>query len=164
MKNPVKSFLPLYQSQIPYNCDSNVVVANLTLLAQVLETPEEANGKFKEIISATSSGTNFKENREIRFTWFVKHWSRNYCNAPSKYLSRLRHKTNERHLKKLRILANEVSSLHWRQSDRIVSFVTNSMSKCMGEFCTGLFSFMYFIPLAGKRATDYIKQLGYSHL
>ena len=63
----VKSFLPLYQQQIPYNYDSSVVVANLTLLAQVLETPEEADG-----ISATSSGTNFKENRERRFTWFCK--------------------------------------------------------------------------------------------
>ena len=72
MRNPVKSFLPLYQPQIPYNCDSNVVVANLTLLVQVLETPEEADGKFKEIISATSSGTNFKENREKRFTWLCK--------------------------------------------------------------------------------------------
>ena len=72
MKNPVKSFLPSYQPQIPYDCDSNVVVANLTLLAQVLENPEEADGKFKEIISATSSGTNFKENREKRFAWICR--------------------------------------------------------------------------------------------
>ena len=72
MTDPVKSFLPLYQPQIPYNCDSNVVVANLTLLAQVLETPEEADEKFKEFISATSSGTNFRENRAKRFAWFCK--------------------------------------------------------------------------------------------
>lgn len=58
---------------------------------------------------------------------------------PSKYLSRLRHKTNERHLKKLRILANEVSSLHWRQSDRIVSFVTIQCLNAWANFARAYF-------------------------
>ena len=72
MKNPIENFLPLYQPQTPYKYDPNVVVANLTLLAQVLENPEDSNGKFKKLVSATSGGTTFKENREQRFKWFCK--------------------------------------------------------------------------------------------
>ena len=72
MEHPVGSFLPLYQPHVPYEYNSNVVAANLTLLAQVLENPEGSNGKFKKLVSATSGGTTFKENREQRFKWFCK--------------------------------------------------------------------------------------------
>ena len=69
---------------------------------------------------------------------------------PSKYLSRLRHKTNERHLKKLRILANEVSSLHWRQSDRIVSFVTIQCLNAWANFARAYFLSCTLFPWREK--------------
>lgn len=72
MKNSVKSFLPLYHPQTHFNYDSNVSIANLTLLAQVLENPEDTGAKFKKFVSATSSYTHYKEKREQRFKWFCK--------------------------------------------------------------------------------------------
>lgn len=72
MKHPVGSFLPLYQPHAPYEYNSNVVAANLTLLAQVLETPEDTEEKFKEFVSATSSYTHYKDKREQRFKWLCK--------------------------------------------------------------------------------------------
>ena len=42
---------------------------------------------------------------------------------PSKYLKHLRHKTNVRHLSKLRTFANGASQLSLRESDRILSYV-----------------------------------------
>lgn len=58
---------------------------------------------------------------------------------PSKYLSRLRHKTNERHLKKLNILAHEVSSLPWPESDRIASFITIQCLNAWANFARAYF-------------------------
>ena len=72
MKHPVGSFLPLYQPHAPYEYNSNVVAANLTLLAQVLESPEDTEEKFKEFVSATSSYTHYKDKREQRFKWLCK--------------------------------------------------------------------------------------------
>ena len=72
MKNPIRGFRPLYEPQTPYEYDSNFVVTNLTLLAQVLENPEDTDAKFKEFVSATSTYTHYKEKREQRFKWFCK--------------------------------------------------------------------------------------------
>lgn len=70
IKNPIKSFLPLYEPQTPYKYDSNIVFANLTILAETLENPEDCREKFKDFVSATSTYTHLRENREKRFAWF----------------------------------------------------------------------------------------------
>ena len=58
---------------------------------------------------------------------------------PSKYLSHLRRKTNDRHLKKLKILAHEVTGLPWPQSDRLVSFVTIQCRNAWENFARAYF-------------------------
>ena len=72
MRNPNNNFLHLYRPQTHCDYDSNVVITNLTLLAQVLENPEDTDEKFKEFVSATSSYTHYGEKREQRFKWFCK--------------------------------------------------------------------------------------------
>ena len=58
---------------------------------------------------------------------------------PSKYLIRLRQKTNERHLKRLSVLTNEVRSLSWPQSDRMISFVTIQCLNAWANFARAYF-------------------------
>ena len=58
---------------------------------------------------------------------------------PSKHLSRLRHKTNERHLKKLSILAHKVSRLPWPESDQTVSFITIQCLNVWANFARAYF-------------------------
>ena len=58
---------------------------------------------------------------------------------PSKHLSRLRHKTNERHLEKLSILSHKVSSLPLPESDRTLSYVAIQCLNAWANFARAYF-------------------------
>ena len=71
MKFPAAPLISLYQPPIPYACDRNYAVANLTNLIDVLDS-DSFDDKFKAFVAATSSDTNGAQNRQTRFKWFCK--------------------------------------------------------------------------------------------
>ena len=58
---------------------------------------------------------------------------------PSKYLKRLHHKTNARHLSKLRTFADEASQLPLPESDRILSYVAIQCLNTWANFVRAYF-------------------------
>ena len=71
-KRNVTNFNMLYNATIPYKFKRDIVVSNLTKLAEALEETDDAQREFEEFISATTSITHGQKNREIRFKWFCK--------------------------------------------------------------------------------------------
>ena len=78
-ESPVETLANVYQSDLPYKFERDVVVANLSRLAEALEDPEEtleglvleglegAESKLKEFVRASSEQTNVASQRETRF-------------------------------------------------------------------------------------------------
>lgn len=71
---------------------------------------------------------------------------------PSKYLKRLRYKTNERHLRKLRALADEASRLSWPESDWAISYVTIGCLNAWANFVRAYFLSCTLSPWREKGA------------
>ncbi len=71
MKRSVASFQGLYPSKRARKFDNQIVLANLTLLSEALEESETPS-KFEEFITACSSRTNVREQRERRFVWLCR--------------------------------------------------------------------------------------------
>ena len=67
-----KPFNMLYSATVPYEFKREIVVPNLTRLAEALEETDNSQKEFKEFIDATTSTTHGQKNREIRFKWFCK--------------------------------------------------------------------------------------------
>jgi hypothetical protein len=61
-----------YAVRETYRFDRDIVITNLSRLAESLENQEE-DGKYREFVKANISKTNVAEHRRIRFQWF--------CNA-----------------------------------------------------------------------------------
>jgi hypothetical protein len=69
---------------------------------------------------------------------------------PSKYLKQLRHKANERHLKKLRTLADEASRLAWPESDQKISYVAIECLNTWANFSRAYFLSCTLLPWREK--------------
>ena len=77
LESPVESLTSLYRRSTDYAYNRDCVVANLTTLAEVLDTDTSYDkfyfdDPFKSFVSATVSDTNGAQNRQTRFKWFCK--------------------------------------------------------------------------------------------
>lgn len=70
-RKPMEQLMSVHEPVTPYRYDRNIVVANLTTLAESLEYPEQ-RGRFRQFVSANLSKTNVAAHREIRLKWFCK--------------------------------------------------------------------------------------------
>jgi hypothetical protein len=68
---PVDVLEPIFTSPRMQKFDKQRILANLSALADALQNPEESD-EFKEFIDASSSKTNVRLQREIRFRWMCK--------------------------------------------------------------------------------------------
>jgi hypothetical protein len=68
MRGRVSTLEPLFPSPRLKTFDKGSAIANLSLLSEALENPDESAG-FKGFIAACSGKTNTKQQRETRFKW-----------------------------------------------------------------------------------------------
>jgi hypothetical protein len=68
MRNPTTQLQPIYPSSGLSTFDHNLVLRNLTALADALEAPEDPT-KFSEFVKACASKTNVASQRKTRFVW-----------------------------------------------------------------------------------------------
>ncbi|MCK5057337.1 MAG: DUF262 domain-containing protein [Candidatus Aminicenantes bacterium] len=71
-KKPVEKITSIYKPKEDYMYDRNVVISNLTSLADSLEYPDKPSQKFKEFVQANLSKTNGAPARKIRFKFFCR--------------------------------------------------------------------------------------------
>lgn len=69
---PVDTLLSIYQPKKDYEHDRNIVISNLTSLADSLNYPDKPPSKFKKFVLATLSKTNGAPARTTRFEFFCK--------------------------------------------------------------------------------------------
>jgi hypothetical protein len=72
LQNPVPTLQPAYPANGKRIASKDVVVVNLTRLAQVLEEDEELAGSLRPFVEAWGGGTNVSTKRVIRFQWFCR--------------------------------------------------------------------------------------------
>lgn len=71
LTRPVPALQDVYFSDGKYHLNNDIALANLTALAEAVESDGE-NPPFSEFVKASSSKTNVKAQRETRFIWFCK--------------------------------------------------------------------------------------------
>ena len=72
-KKTVDKLISAYKlPQKSYEYERNIVISNLSNLADALEYPEKPPKKFKEFVIATQSKTNGAPSRKVRFEFFCK--------------------------------------------------------------------------------------------
>ena len=71
LKNPIEVFLYQYKpARHPAKRDS--IIANLSILADVLENPESESEKFKDFVFASAKTTNDAKRRSSIFNWLCR--------------------------------------------------------------------------------------------
>ena len=71
LRNAVDDLSPIFPSPELEEFDAAKVAANLSLLSEALESPDEP-GEFEEFVKACTSGTNVRAQRETRFLWLCR--------------------------------------------------------------------------------------------
>lgn len=69
---PVEMLTSVYKPKEDYSYDRNVVISNLTSLADSLEYPDKPSQNFKKFVLANLSKTNGAPARKTRFEFFCK--------------------------------------------------------------------------------------------
>ena len=67
----VETLSSVFSSTEGYRYDRDIVLSNLTSLAEAIDNPED-DTKFEEFIDASSEETNTADSRMTRFQWFCK--------------------------------------------------------------------------------------------
>ena len=68
--NKLQQHFPIQQAQDLVNTD--LILQNLTLLAEVLDDPDAASEEFRSFVDASTSKTNVARERATRFEWYCR--------------------------------------------------------------------------------------------
>jgi hypothetical protein len=71
MRHPVSSLQPVFNSPGLSEFNKELILGNLTQLAAALDNPD-GFADYEEFVTACSSRTNVRAQRELRFTWLCK--------------------------------------------------------------------------------------------
>jgi Protein of unknown function DUF262 len=72
MQEPVETLQEMYDAEDADMADDDVVIVNLTRLAEALEEGEEFAGVLRPFVAASSARTNVGTQRAARFEWFCR--------------------------------------------------------------------------------------------
>jgi hypothetical protein len=72
MREPLTQLQGIYEGDDAQIADEDVVLVNLTRLAELLEEDEELAGDLRQFVRASSEKTNVGAQRAARFEWFCR--------------------------------------------------------------------------------------------